>query len=121
MKRRIERPIHQVFNDGFLRYGRIKTIRNEARKKIGEKFSEEGKLAFQLMSAREEDFRRVGIMGYSLDKKVKTWFPPAFKNVRKNDLKAVIENIEYDVIDVDRDNNKRYLYFYLQEVGVANE
>jgi len=60
-------------------------------------------------------------MGASLDLKVKTRLPPSFKNVKKTSLKAKIENLVYDVITVDWDNDKRYLYFYLQEVGVADE
>ncbi|WBX80126.1 phage head closure protein [Virgibacillus salarius] len=121
MQRRLQKPIHEVFNDGFLRYGRRKTKRDEARKRIGEEFVEEGKLAFRLLNAREEDYRFAGVMGASLDLKVKTRYPPSFKNVRKSNLKSVIDGIEYDVIDVDRDNDKRYLYFYLQEVGVTSE
>ncbi|WP_337970141.1 head-tail adaptor protein [Virgibacillus salexigens] len=121
MRRRRQKPVHEVFNDGFMKYGRKKTKRNEARKRIGEEFSEEGKLAFHLLTAREEDYRFAGLMSASLDLKVKTRFPPSFKNVRKTNLKVVIEEIEYDVIDVDRDNDKRYLYFYLQEVGVTSE
>lgn len=121
MKRKIQRPVHEVFNDGFLDYGHNQTLRNETKKRIGETFTSEGKLAFKLLSAREEDYHFAGSMGASLDLKVKTRLPPSFKNVRKNSLKARIENLVYDVITVDRDNDKRYLYFYLQEVGVADE
>lgn len=121
MKRKIQKPLHEVFNDGFLEYGHNQTLRNATNKRIGEKFTDEGRLAFHLLSAREEDYQMAGSMGASLDMKVKTRFPPFFKNIRKSSLKVKIEKLMYDVIAVDQDNDKRYLYFYLQEVGVADE
>ncbi|SEB15763.1 hypothetical protein SAMN05421743_12140 [Thalassobacillus cyri] len=121
MKRRIQKPLHEVFNDGFLNYGKLTTQRNQARKRIGEVFAAEGKLAFKLMNAREEDYQMAGSMNASLDMKVKTPFPPGFQNVKKSSLKCKVNSILYDVITVDWDSSKRYLYFFLQEVGDLNE
>ncbi|WP_229683040.1 phage head-tail adapter protein [Virgibacillus oceani] len=121
MKRKIQKPVHEVFNDGFLIYGRTKTKRDSSGKRIGEKFNAEGKLAYKLMSARAEDHDMAGSIGASLDKKVKTRFPPGFRKVKMTSLKARMDTFEYDVINVDWDSGKRYLYFYLQEVGEISE
>lgn len=111
----------EVFNDGYLRYGKKQTQRSTTGKRIGEAFVESGKLAFKELSARESDYKNCGMMGAKLDQKVKTLFPPSFKKVNKSKLKIIIDSIEYDVIKVDPDNAKQYLYFYLQEVGGYSE
>ena len=108
------KPYRETFNDGFLSYGHKQTQRSTTGKRIGEAFTEEGKLAFKEMSCRDQDYHMAGIMGASLDRKVKTRYPPSFRAINKNKLKVVINNIEYDVITVDSDG--MYLYFYLQEV-----
>lgn len=113
------KPYRETFNDGFLSYGHKQTQRTQNGKRIGDVFMEKGKLAFQEMSCRDQDYQMTGIMGASLDRKVKTLYPPSFRTINKNKLKVVINNIEYDVITVDSD--RMYLYFYLQEVGVINE
>ncbi|SFA50937.1 phage head-tail adaptor, putative, SPP1 family [Parageobacillus thermantarcticus] len=113
------KPYRETFNDGFLSYGHKQTQRSATGKRIGEAFTEEGKLAFKEMSCRDQDYHMAGIMGASLDRKVKTLYPPSFRTINKNKLKVVIDNIEYDVITVDSDG--MYLYFYLQEVGAINE
>lgn len=114
------KPIHQTFNDGFLKYGRKATSRNDRGKRVGDVFQQEGVLAFHLLNARDSDYQFAGVMGSSLDLKIKTLYPPSFRKVNKNDLICVIDKVEYDVIKVDADNDKRYLFFYLQEVGVIS-
>ncbi|BAR86663.1 head-tail adaptor protein [Bacillus thuringiensis serovar kyushuensis] len=109
----------ETFNDGFLKYGRTVTKRSENAKRIKGFFSEEGKLAFRELSARDSDYQSCGLLHAKLDKKVKTLFPLSFRSVNKNKLKVVIDHLEYDVIKVDSD--KQYLYFYLQEVGGHDE
>ncbi|MEH7490834.1 phage head-tail adapter protein [Neobacillus niacini] len=111
----------ETLNDGFLQYGHKQTQRSYTGKRIGEIFNPEGKLAFKEMSCRDSDYQMVGILGASLDLKVKTLYPPSLRNVNKDKFKVVINAVEYDVIKVDSDSEKIYLYFYLQEVGVANE
>ncbi|MFD2638391.1 head-tail adaptor protein [Piscibacillus salipiscarius] len=115
------KPLHEPLNDGFLEYGRVTPVRNGVGKRTGEAFVSEGKLAFKELSAREEDYRMAGLKGASLDIKVKTLCPPKLKRISKTQLTVMIDQIEYDVIEVDRDNQQRYLYFYLQEVGVRDE
>lgn len=121
MKRKIQKPVHEVFNDGFLTYGRSKTTRDKSGKRIGETFTAEGKVSYKLINARTEDYEMAYSTGTTLDKKVKTRFPPSFKNVKKTSLKVRMDSMEYDVINVDCDSGKRYLYFYLQEVGEVDE
>ncbi len=121
MQRQIQKPLHDTFNDGFLQYGHRTINRNTKGKRVGESFNSEGKLAFQLMNARDEDYEFAGLMDSRLDIKVKALFPPTFRKVRKSNLKCVIDLIEYDVLKVDWDRSRRYLYFYLQEVGEISE
>ncbi|GAF63648.1 hypothetical protein BTS2_0539 [Bacillus sp. TS-2] len=115
MQRRQQKPIHEVFNDGYLEYGRS-IIERERGKQVGSTFSGEGVLAYQLMSAREEDYSLAGALNATLDLKIKTRFPPHFKSIRRSNLAAVIDKTEYDVIRVDWDSKKNYLFFLLQEV-----
>lgn len=109
----------ETFNDGILEYGHKQTKRSETGKRLGEKFTAEGKLAFKEVSCRDQDYQMAGIMSASLDMKVKTFYPTSFRNINKSKLQVVIEGKEFDVIKSDPDNSKRYLYFYLQEVGVS--
>ena len=82
-------------------------------KRIGEKFREEGKLAYKVMSLRDSDYKMVGVLTTGLDLKVKTLYPPSFRKINKNKLKVLMDGIEYDVIKADRDSNKQYLFFLL--------
>ncbi|MBC6973049.1 phage head closure protein [Bacillus sp. Xin] len=111
----------ETFNDGFFQYGYKKTERSENGKRIGEVFQPEGRLAYKEMSIRDSDYQIVGVLTTGLDYKVKTLYPPSFKKINKNKLKVLIDGIEYDVIKADSDSNKRYLFFYLQQVVKSRE
>jgi len=113
--------IRETFNDGILAYGFKKTQRSENGKRIGGVFTPEGKLAFQELSCRESDYQMAGARGTILSLKVKTLYPPSFRKINKSKLKVVVDGKEYDVIKVDSDPQKQYLYFYLQEVGINSE
>lgn len=110
----------ETFNDGFLAFGRKETIRSNG-KRVGERFIEDGKLAFKEMSCRDGDYQMAGILGASLDMKVKTLYHPRLRSVNKSKLKVKINNTEFDVIKADNDKNRSFLFFYLQEVGVVRE
>lgn len=114
---RIKRPKHDPLNDGYLTYGYRVIKRNEQRKRIGTKFEPVGELAFSIVSARESDIEIAQSYGKSLDLKVKTWFPPNFNKIKKTDMVCVVNDIEHDVIRSDWDKERRYIYWYLQEVG----
>lgn len=107
----------EVFNDGFLYYGHKKTTRSASKKTIGSVFTEEGRLAYKEVSVRESDYSLAETLGSKLDLKVKTPYPPSFREIDKDKLKVLIRGNEYDVIKVDPDNVTRFLYFYLQKVG----
>ena len=104
----------ETLNDGFLQYG-YKNRAFRRGKRIGEKFHEEGKLAYKVMSLRDSDYKMVGVLTTGLDLKVKTLYPPSFRKINKNKLKVLMDGIEYDVIKADYDSNKQYLFFYLQQ------
>lgn len=99
-----------------MKYGQRKTIRTEG-KKTGTKFIEEGTLAFNELSIREQDLQVASLSTSRLDLKVETLYPPFFKGIRKSKLKVIIDDLEYDVLKVDSDYSNNFLYFYLQEAG----
>jgi hypothetical protein len=115
------KPHRETFNDGFIQYGYSKTKRSETGKKIGELFSPSGRLAYKELSCRDRDYELAGSLNSRLDRKIKTPAPPSFRNQSKSNLKVVIEEEEFDVIEVDSDPGRRHLFFYLQKVGVKNE
>ncbi|MDA2309899.1 phage head closure protein [Bacillus cereus group sp. MYBK35-2] len=117
----MKKAYRETLNDGFLQYGYKKTKRSERGKRVGAEFHSEGKLAYKEMSFRDSDYRMVGVLTTGLDLKLKTLYPPSFKNINKNKLKVKIDEVEYDVIKVDPDATKRYLYFYLQQVVKSRE
>lgn len=116
----MNKRIRKTFNDGYLHYGHRKTVRTNG-KKTGTEFISEGRLAFSELSIREQDYQVANMSTSSLDLKVETMYPPFFKRVRKSKLKVLINDVEYDVLKVDSDYGKNFLYFYLQEVGAMNE
>lgn len=112
----MNKRVRKIFNDGFLEFGSRKTIRT-AGKKTGTEFISEGRLAFNELSVREQDYQLADLATSRIDLKVETLFPPFFKKIRKTKMKVLIDGVEFDVIKVDADYDKNFLYFYLQEVG----
>lgn len=108
---------YNTLNDGYIQFGTKETKRSEKGKRIGDTFLPQGRLAYQEMSARDEDYQLAQIMSKSLDIKIKTLYPPSLRNVNKSKLTMVLNSVEYDVIKCDSDGPKNYLFFYLQEVG----
>lgn len=115
------KPYRETFNDGFMQYGFSKTARSESGKAVGKSFSPVGKLAYKELSCRDRDYELAGVLDSKLDRKIKTLAPPSFKTISKSKLKVVVESNEYDVIEVDTDPGRRYLFFYLQKVGTVHE
>lgn len=109
--------LYDALNDGFIQYGTKETKRSEKGKRIGDTFIPQGRLAYQEMSARDEDYQLAQIMSKTLDIKIKTLYPPSLRNVKKSKLTIVKDGTEYEVINCDADRARNYLYFYLQEVG----
>lgn len=114
--------VHNALNDGFLTYGIDENIQSAKGKNIGERFNSMGRLAYQELSCRDEDYVMAQNINSSvLNLKVRTLCPPSLMKVSKSNLKVIIDNIKYDVIKVDSDREKRYLFFYLQEVGIYEQ
>lgn len=111
----------KTFTDGFLIYGKSERQRSELGKDQGNKFTQIGKLAFNELSHRESDYQVIDVIGGSLDKKVETMYPSSLRKESKKDLMVILDDVKYDVIYVDADSRKRYLYFYLQKAGKTNE
>src|SRR5699024_5141231 len=112
----MNKRVRKTFNDGYLEFGQRKTIRTKG-KKTGTEFRSDGKLAFNELSVREQDYQLADLSTSRIDLKVETLYPPFFKKTRKTKMKVLIDGTEFDVIKVDSDYNKNFLYFYLQEVG----
>lgn len=104
---------HDTYNDGFIHYGKIKTIRNEKREKIGEELEEIDKLRFSKVSIRNSDNMYAEAMGYTIDEKIKVPYRKLPNNIK---VKLNNENTIYDVVKMDS-SDKKNLYIYLQ---VAN-
>lgn len=117
----MNKQIRETLNDGVLFYGRNITQRSATGKNIGTKFQQEGKLHFEEMSHREQDYRLVDALTSTLDLKVKTYYPPDFKNIQKTDLIVRIGSTQYEVIRADPDKERMYLFLYLQKVGEIND
>lgn len=116
------KKIRDTHNDGFLQYGTKETARSAKGKRIGgDKFVQIGRLAFKELSCRDSDYELAKALTATLNLKVRTLCPPTFKRQDMSKLKVLLNNIEYDVIKADSDYEKRYLYFYLQEVGAVDE
>jgi len=111
------KKIRDVLNDGYIEYGTNETERSAKGTRIGSAYKKFGRLAYQEMSCRDEDYKLAEAMSSSLDLKIRTLYPPNLRNVNKNKLKIVLDGTTYDAIKVDTDREKMYLYFYLQEVG----
>lgn len=110
-----------VLNHGYLQYGKKETQLSERGKRVGEKFVPIGRLAYQEMSCRDEDYAFAQSSSSVLSMKVRTLCPPNLRNVTKNTLKIIVNGTEYDVIKVDSDRSKAYLFFMLQEVGAYEQ
>lgn len=113
--------LREHFNDGFIEYGTKTTQRSEKGKRIGEVFIPQGKLAYTELSFRDEDYKMAQSMSAVLNIKIRTLCPPSLRNTNKNKLTVLKDGIEFDVIKADSDLEKRYLYFYLQEVGLHGQ
>lgn len=109
---------HDTYNDGFIYFGKIKTLRNSKKEKTGETVEIEGKRTFERMYIRDIDINIADANGYSIDQKIK--IP---KSDLPENIKIKINNEEdlYDVKRRDGDNNNIYLYLQKTNGGIVNE
>lgn len=99
---------HETYNDGFIKYGKIKAIRNKNKVKTGEKFEEISTLPYELMSIRDNDNIVADSLGYTINKKIKV----PYRDIPEN-IKVKINDIIYDIVKKDS-SDKINLYLYLQ-------
>ncbi|EUJ46671.1 phage head closure protein [Paenilisteria rocourtiae] len=107
---------HDYFNDGVLYYGALKTVRDDNRKRSEDIFAVQGKLFYQEMSVREQDYMLVNAIGGNLTLKIKTPYRKEAQVYQKVKIGTDI----YDVITIDPDRNVR-LFWYLEKSGDDNE
>lgn len=103
---------HSTYNDGVLYFGKIQVLYGKGNKKIGEEFIQEGKLFYELMSARDSDNITANAIGYTIDKKLKTHYCPEIKTAHK----IKINDLLFDIVSLDSDKSNTFLY--LQRAGV---
>ncbi|MDZ5712242.1 phage head closure protein [Jeotgalibacillus haloalkalitolerans] len=114
------KPTHrETFNDGLIQYGHKESIRSSTKKTIGDAFVPRGTLYYRELMKREADYQIVSAGTASLDLKIKTPFPPDLRGKMLSNLTIVIRGVEYEVIKADYDQERIYLYFYLQRVGIV--
>lgn len=108
---------HDTYNDGFVRYGTIKIIRNENMVKTGEQIKEIGILPFAISTIRDNDNIVAESMGYTINKKIKV----PYRELPQN-IKITINNEQdiYDIVKKDS-SDKKNLYLYLQYAKNSKE
>lgn len=101
---------HETYNDGFISYGQIQTIRNANKVKIGEKLKQIGTLPFETLSIRDNDNIVADSLGYTINKKIKVPYRELPENIKItiNEDKTI-----YDIVKRDS-SDKINLYLYLQ-------
>ena len=111
---KIKNVKHSTYNDGVLFFGKVTPIYGKGNKKTGEEFTKEGKLFYELMSARDSDNITANAIGYTIDKKVKVHFRPELNSSHK----IMVDKLLFDVVSIDSDRVNTYLY--LQRAGVKH-
>lgn len=107
---------HQVYNDGLLEFGDIKSVYNAKREKTGETFESIGSLYFEVMSARESDYMLASQLGYNIDLKVRT--PKRLNIDRSHKVKLRGSNDLYEIRYLDFNDTDNFIH--LQRAGAKN-
>lgn len=106
---------HETYNDGFIQYGAIKTIRNSSKVKTGETFEVLGTLAYESMSVRDNDNLIADSLGYTIDKKIKVPY-----RILPENIKVKIDKVIYDIVKKDS-SDKVKMFLYLQKASNQKE
>lgn len=101
---------HYIYNDGFIRYGLIKVLKNVRKEKIGEQFDEIGKRPFANVNIRDNDNQTADSLGYTIDKKIRIPLSELPENIK---IKINNEDVIYEVKKRDSSDGKN-IYLYLQ-------
>ena len=100
-------------NDGRLFFGKVETKRDARGKKIGQVFVKTGEMFFSYKSIRQSDFDLYNTSEQQIELKVKSYYVPTATKTHQVLLKSRL----YNITAIDVDNDKRYMYWYLTEVG----
>lgn len=104
---------HEELNSGQLSYGSDKPIRDDFGKHTGSTFEIAGTLNFKNMSLRESDYNLYEAIDKVVARKVKVYYVPGIEKTHK----VMIEGEKYDLTRVDPDNEKVFMYLYLEKVN----
>lgn len=101
---------HYTYNDGFIKYGLIKVLKNDKKEKTGEQFEEIGKRPFANVNIRDNDNQIADSLGYTIDKKIRIPISDLPENIK---IKINNDNVIYEVKKRDSSDGKN-IYLYLQ-------
>lgn len=103
----------EELNSGILEFGTKETLRGSTKKIISTAFKSKGILYFKFKSMRQSDYSLFWGLNKTVDVKVKTYFS---REVESTHI-IKIEDSYYDIENIDIDENKRYMYWYLVKRG----
>ena len=106
---RFNRNNGEELNSGLLFYGTKETKRDSLGKNPKSVLIDEGKLRFKYKSIREMDFKQYYGISNKLDIKVKAYY---VKNIEESHI-VKIDKEYFDIIKIDYDNERKYMYLYL--------
>ena len=107
---------HYTYNDGFVKYGLIKVLKNTKKEKIGEEFVESGKRPFANVNIRDNDNQIADSLGYTIDKKIRIPISELPENIK---IKINNDDVIYEVKRRDSSDGKN-IYLYLQIASAKN-
>jgi hypothetical protein len=99
----------EELNSGLLFYGTKETKRDSLGKNPKSVLNVEGKLHFKYQSIREMDFKQYYGISNKLDIKVKAYY---VKNIEESHIVKIEKNY-FDIVKIDYDNERKYMYLYL--------
>ena len=100
-------------NDGRLFFGKVETKRDARGKQSGQVFVKTGEMFFSYKTIRQSDFDLYNTSEQQIELKVKSYYVPTATKTHQVLLKSRL----YNITAIDVDNDKRYMYWYLTEVG----
>lgn len=110
--RRNRSVVEELLNDGLMLFGQRKTDRNNVGKKTGESFIQDGSLYFNFQTInRQFDEHIVGHIE-NVDIKIKCYYT---NKLKKSHL-VVIEDEKYEIVEMDPDRSKKYVFLFLRKL-----
>ncbi len=107
----------EELNSGLLDYGVKKTVRDEKKSVVGNRFVSLGMLKYKIKYFKHEDFTNYFGIESRVDLKIKVY---KVKNLEMTQL-IRIGNVYYDIVKMDDDLTGRFTYLYLQKRGSLDD